>query len=182
MFDVRLEGPTLIIEHSTSRSLLQVIGCVADPRRLPHCGAVTLFERFCLVLADFILVLHAAFIGFVVVGLLLVWVGRIRGWSFVRNFWFRAAHVAAMVIVAAESLLGIVCPLTRWEDQLRQVAGGQNRYAGSFIQHWLHKLIFFNVEERAFTMAYLAFLLAVALSFWLVPPRRPGRPRTRRTR
>jgi hypothetical protein len=134
---------------------------------------MTLLQRLCLALADLALVIHAAFVAFVVVGLVLVWVGRLRGWGFVRNFWFRAAHLAAIGVVAAESLGGFICPLTTWEDRLRLLAGGRQRYAGSFIQHWLHRLIFFNLDERVFTIAYVAFFLAVALSFWLVPPRWP---------
>src|SRR5271169_4269738 len=102
---------------------------------------MTLFQRLCLALADLVLVVHAAFIAFVVVGLVLIWVGRFRGWAFVRNIWFRVAHLAAMSVVAAESLMGFICPLTTWEDQLRLLAGGHQRYEGSFIQHWLHSLI-----------------------------------------
>ena len=132
---------------------------------------MTLFQRLCLALADLVLVVHAVFVVFVVVGLVLIWVGRFRGWAFVRNFWFRTAHLAAIGVVAAESLSDFVCPLTTWENQLRLLAGGQQRYAGSFIQHWLHQIIFFDLDERVFTLAYLTFLLAVALSLWLIPPR-----------
>lgn len=134
---------------------------------------MTLLQRLWLLLADLTLVIHAGFVAFVVVGLVLIWIGRFRGWAFVRNFWFRAAHLAAIGLVAGESLGGFVCPLTTWEDRLRMLAGGQQRYAGSFIQHWLHRLIFFDFGERVFTIAYVAFFLAVALSFWLIPPRWP---------
>lgn len=137
---------------------------------------MTLLQRLYLALADLVLVVHAAFVAFVVVGLLLIWIGRFRGWTFVRNFWFRAAHLCAIGIVAVESLTDFVCPLTTWEDQLRLLAGGQQRYAGSFIQHWLHRLIFFDFSERVFTIAYVGFFLAVALSLWLIPPRWPRRP------
>jgi hypothetical protein len=138
---------------------------------------MTLFQRLCLALADLVLVVHTAFIAFVVVGMVLIWVGRFRGWAFVRNIWFRVAHLAAMGVVAAESLLGFICPLTTWEDQLRLLVGGQQRYTGSFIQHWLHPLIFFDVGEGVFTAVYLAFVLAVVLSFWQIPPRWPRRVR-----
>ena len=59
------------------------------------------------------------------------------------------------------------------------LAGGEQRYAGSFIQHWLHQVIYFDLSERAFTLAYVAFFLAVALSLWFVPPRWSSRSRTR---
>ena len=133
---------------------------------------MTFFQKFCLLLADLVLVVHVAFIAFVIVGLILTWIGWLRRWGWVRNLWFRLAHLAAIGVVAAQALFGIICPLTLWEDELRLLAGGEGRYAGSFIQHWLHQLIFFQAEGYVFTIAYVAFFLAVALSFWVIPPRR----------
>ena len=134
---------------------------------------MTFHQQLCLALADLVLVVHAAFVAFVLVGLVLIWVGQFRGWGFVRNFWFRAAHLAAIGVVAAESLSGFVCPLTSWEDRLRLLAGGEQRYAGSFIQHWLHQVIFFDIDAWVFAVIYVVFFLAVALSLWFVPPRWP---------
>ena len=125
--------------------------------------------RLYLAVADLVLVLHFAFVTIVVVGFLLIWIGWIRRWNFVRNFWFRLAHLAAIGLVAAESLSGIVCPLTTWENRLRELAGGET-YEESFVQHWLQRVIFFDLGERAFTIIYITFFLAVALSLWLVPP------------
>lgn len=139
---------------------------------------MTLLQRFYLVLADAVLVIHAAFVAFVLVGLLLVWIGWWRRWRFVRNFWFRAAHLAAIGVVAVESLAGWVCPLTTWENKLRLLAGDGQRYEGSFVQHWLHRVMFFDLDEKVFTVSYLAFFLAVALSLWLVPPTLRGRSKS----
>lgn len=125
--------------------------------------------------ADAILLIHFAFVLFVFGGMCLIWIGRWRRWKFVRNFWFRVAHLTAIATVAVESLAGYVCPLTTWENQLRLLAGAEERYAGSFIQHWLHRLMFFEWPERTFTILYLAFFLLVALSIWLVPPQRRSR-------
>jgi len=128
-------------------------------------------QRLYLLLADLTLIVHAAFVAFVIVGLLLIWIGRFCRWAFVRNAWFRLAHLAAIGIVAAESLAGFVCPLTTWEDRLRLLAGGEERYQGSFIQHWLHQVMFFDLNEWVFTAAYVTFFLVVVLSLWFVPPR-----------
>jgi len=138
---------------------------------------MTPLQRFHLGLADLVLVVHAGFVAFVIVGLVLIWIGWLRHWAFVRNFWLRVAHLAAIGVVAAESMSGLVCPLTTWENQLRLLAGGEQRYAGSFIQHWLHQVIFFDLSERVFTISYVTFFLAVALSLWWVPPRWPRRTR-----
>ena len=135
---------------------------------------MTTLPRFYLVLADVVLMVHTAFVVFVIFGLLLIWIGWFRRWAFVRNLWFRAAHLAAIGVVVAESVAGFICPLTTWEEQLRLRAGGEQRYEGSFIQHWLHRVMFFDLGESVFTIVYLAFFLVVALSFWVVPPRWRG--------
>ena len=48
-------------------------------------------------LAHVVLVIHFAFVSFVVVGLLLTWIGYFLSWSFVRNFYFRAAHILGRI-------------------------------------------------------------------------------------
>ena len=120
--------------------------------------------------ADIILVVHFLFVMFVVGGLALVWIGAMAGWRWVRNFWFRIAHLAAICFVAAEALLGIICPLTAWEDALRGA-----RTDTSFIARWLHRVLFYSFPDWVFTAAYVLFALAVALTLWLVPPRGRGK-------
>jgi hypothetical protein len=126
-------------------------------------------------LADVLLAIHFAFVLFVVLGLLMIWMGGLFRWRLVRSFAFRAAHVAAIGVVAAESVAGITCPLTTWENDLRLLAGGGGPYAGSFVQYWIHRAMFFEASEMTFTLIYLLFFGGVILSFWLVPPRWPAR-------
>ena len=116
-------------------------------------------------LADVVLVVHFAFVLFVVGGLAAVWIGAAAGWRWVRNFWFRVAHLAAIVYVTGESLLGIWCPLTVWEAALR---GGQARK--SFVAQWVHRLMFYDLPENVFTVLYIAFALLVAASWVFVRP------------
>ena len=122
-------------------------------------------------LADAVLVLHLAFVLFVIFGLLLTWIGYFAGWKFVRNPWFRGAHLLAMAVVVAESLFGVICPLTKWEMALRVKAGEDPAYAGSFVQHWVHRVMFFEISERTFTLIYVIFFVLIVLSLVVVPPR-----------
>ena len=115
-------------------------------------------------LADSILVVHFAFVLFVVGGLALIWLGVLLGWSWIRHFWFRVAHLAAIVFVAGEALAGFVCPLTLWEDALR----GRATERG-FIARWIHRVMFYDLPDWVFTLAYVLFAVAVAITFWLVP-------------
>ena len=113
----------------------------------------------------------SSFAGFIVFGLLLVLLGAWRNWTWIRNPWFRYAHLLAIAIVVAESWLGVVCPLTTWEMSLREAAG-QATYSGSFIAHWLHTLLYYEAPAWVFTSLYLGFGLLVAFSWWYVRPRR----------
>ena len=128
-------------------------------------------------MADLVLILHSAFIAFVVLGLVLVVVGIILRWSWVRNFWFRMAHLAAILLVVVQSYVGMVCPLTTLERALR-VSAGQEMYVDEgFIEYWLHRMIFFRAESWVFTLCYTLFGLAVAATFIFGPPRWPTRAR-----
>ena len=130
---------------------------------------MTLSPPWLLVAADGLLIIHALFIAFVVFGLVLILTGLVRGWRWVRNPWFRFIHLGAIGIVVAQSWLNVICPLTIWENNLRKMAG-EATYAGSFIQHWLHKLIFYQAEAWVFTLIYTAFGALVILAWYLVPP------------
>jgi hypothetical protein len=118
-------------------------------------------------LADAVLIVHFLFVLFVVAGLLAIWIGAALGWVWVRNLRFRIAHLAAILFVAAESLVGMACPLTLWEDFLRQTGSG----GISFMQRWVGRLLFYDLPEWVFTLAYVLFALAVLATFRLVRPR-----------
>lgn len=122
------------------------------------------------ILADAIVVLHMGIALFILLGLVAVLVGKFRGWSWVRNFWFRAVHIGAILFVVGESWLGITCPLTTWEQTLREKAG-ETAYRGDFIAHWVHELLFFEFQPWVFTLVYSLFGLAVVLAMVFVPPR-----------
>lgn len=124
----------------------------------------------CCTLADTVLILHVSFVAFVVVGLLLILVGGACGWSWVRNPWFRAAHLAGIGLVVVQAWLGIVCPLTTLEMWLREM-GGDETYSGTFIAHWLQKLLYYQAAPWVFAVAYSVFGLAVVASWAKVRPR-----------
>jgi hypothetical protein len=118
-------------------------------------------------LADFVLVIHFLFTLFVVGSLPLIWIGAWMGLGFVRNLRFRLAHLIAILFVAAESLIGMVCPLTSLEDTLRGTAT-----ASSFVQRWLHRILYYDFPEWVLTASYVLFALLVAFTFLVVPPSR----------
>jgi hypothetical protein len=113
--------------------------------------------------------MHVLFVAFVVVGLILVYVGSILSWQWVRNFWFRASHLVAIGVVVLQSWFGLICPLTTWEMHLRSKAG-ENIYDGSFITHWLNQLLYFQAPSWVFIVCYTFFGGLVVLSWFVVRP------------
>ncbi len=126
--------------------------------------------------ADLMLALHVVIVLFLVLGQLLVLIGWCQNWQWTRNLWFRLTHLVTIGFVIAQTWLGQLCPLTIWEQQLR-MAAGQSIYQESFIQHWLGRLIFFDLPWWVFIAAYSMFGLLVLLSWWRYPPRWPQRSR-----
>jgi hypothetical protein len=122
-----------------------------------------------LLAADLVLAVHVAFVVFVVVGLLLIFIGGFLNWRFVRNPWFRGLHVASIAIVVLQAWLGRLCPLTVLEMALRERAGDAT-YDGAFIAHWLQSLLYYDAPAWVFTVIYSVFGFVVALSWWLVRP------------
>ncbi len=118
-------------------------------------------------LADALLVVHFLIAAFIVGGLILVWIGALAGWAWIRNPWFRYLHLAAIAFVALEAIAGMVCPLTAWEDALRGGARPE-----SFIGRWVARLLYYRAPEWVFTAAYCAWTAASLLTLGLVPPRR----------
>ena len=82
-------------------------------------------------LADLVLVVHLAFVLFVVLGGLLV----LR--------WPRVAllHVPAAIWGVLIEYTGWICPLTPLENSLRR-SGGEAGYSGGFIQHYIQPLLY----------------------------------------
>lgn len=82
-------------------------------------------------LADLALVVHLAFVLFVVLGGLLV-----LRWP--RLAWL---HIPAAIWGVLIEYTGWICPLTPLENSFR-TRGGQPAYSGSFIQHYIQPVLY----------------------------------------
>ena len=124
-------------------------------------------------LADLVVTLHVGYVSYVVVGQLLILLGWMCGWSWVRNFWFRATHLLAMAVVVFEELADIRCPLSVWEEKLRVLAS-QPVTGETFMGRLLHSILFYDAPPWVFTVGYLSFGALILLTFIFCMPRRPG--------
>lgn len=119
-----------------------------------------------LILADAVLVLHLAFILFVVLGAFLVLQRRGFVWL----------HLPAVIWGALIEFAGWICPLTPLEIWLR-TQGGDRGYSGGFIDHYLGALIYPEGLTRELQWLLGAFVLAINAALYLQVWRR--RPRAR---
>jgi hypothetical protein len=123
-------------------------------------------------LADGIVFIHSLYVAFTVIGALLILLGGILRWSWIRNRFFRIFHLCAVLFVAAESLLGISCFLTEWEYALRIKAGQISEKDISFVGRLIRSLIFIELPDRGFVLMYTGFGILILALFLLFPPGR----------
>ena len=88
-------------------------------------------ELFSRIAADGVVVIHLAFILFVILG----------GLALFRWPWMIWIHVPTAVWGALVELLGAPCPLTPLENHLRQ-AGNAGGYSGGFIDHYIMPIVY----------------------------------------
>ena len=122
-------------------------------------------------LADLILLVHAGFVAFVILGQTVLLLGWWRDWRWTRCLGLRIIHLAAILVVVALAWLDMWCPLTLLENHFRHLAGEEG-YQMSFIGDWLYRLLYYRAPPWVFTLAYTLFGLLVVLTWLLYPPRR----------
>jgi hypothetical protein len=120
-------------------------------------------------LADGVVLFHAVYVGFVVFGLLAIPIGAALGLRWVRNFRFRMLHLAAIGLVFLEAMMGVACPLTLLENDLR-LRGGELSHAGDFISYWTHRIIFYSWPPWVFEILYAGTMLAILALLLIIPP------------
>lgn len=123
------------------------------------------------VLADAVLVLHLAVVVFVVGGAVYIVAGNLRGWPLANALAFRVLHLLAIGVVALQAWLGAVCPLTTLENWLREQARA-SVYQGSFVAHWVQRLLFYEAPAWVCMLAYSLFGALVVWLWRRFPPDR----------
>ena len=126
------------------------------------------------ILADAIVIIHAAYVAFVIGGLAAILIGAAMRWRWTRGFAFRITHLCAIALVCVESIVGVMCPLTSLENLMRERSGA-TQYPGDFVAYWAHRMIFYNFPPWIFTIAYISFAILVVITLIAIPPRWPSR-------
>lgn len=122
--------------------------------------------------ATFVLALHLAVIVFNVAGCLLIPLGAWRGWQWVREFWWRLAHLLSLAVVAAQALSGRACFLTIWQGDISGTSHVQ-----PLIASWIDRVIYWSLPLWVFAVAYAVVFVYVIVLWIVVRPRAPWRSR-----
>ncbi len=129
-----------------------------------------------IVKADVVVIVHALFVAFVVLGQFLIMIFGPWGFRWTRNFTFRAIHLAAIAFVAGEAVAGVECPLTVWERDYRD---GNIRDVGQscLVARLANRALWYEVarpdQQVWFLRGHVTFAVLVLVTFYLVPPRWP---------
>ena len=94
---------------------------------------------------------------------------RWERWQWARNFWFRVANLLAIGLVAVNAWLGKICPLTIWENEMREAAGS-DAYPGTFVGYYLQKVIYYDFPIWVFAIVYTVFVALVLVTWIIWPP------------
>ena len=105
-------------------------------------------------LADLVLLVHLAFIVFVVLGGLLV----------IRRPRLAWLHLPAVLWGSYIEFFGRVCPLTPLENHFRRL-GGQAGYSGGFIEHYMLPVLYPSGLTRTVQLGLGG--LVVVINLWV---------------
>ncbi len=121
------------------------------------------------ILADTIVVIHFAWILFMLLGFILTLCGLFRK-GFLDRWLFRTLHLFGIVYVSLLAIMGKYCPLTIWENSLRAKYDPTLTYSGSCIVHYLEKLIYLDVDPLAILIPTISIALFTIVAFIIRPP------------
>ena len=134
------------------------------------------------ILADLIMILHFAWVLFMLWGFVLTLYSVIRLYVFrsmsayCRHFmdrWiFRTVHLGGIAFVALLAALGKYCPLSILEYNIRLRYDPALTYPGSFLVNWIEKLVYPSVPPLVIIIPTIFFALFTLLAYLLHPPKK----------
>ncbi len=123
------------------------------------------------ILADIIVVMHFAWILFMLVGFIFT----IAGFFWKRFFdrWlFRTVHLLGIIYVSLLVIMGKYCPLTILENTLRQKYDPELTYTGSFMIHYIERLVYPDINPLIIQIPTTFIAVFSILAFIIKPPQK----------
>jgi len=122
------------------------------------------------IFADTIIVVHFLFILFMLFGFFLTLYGIFFRHKFFDRWLFRSLHLLGIFYVVSLSILGKYCPLTILENELRLRYEVYSVYSGSFIVHYLEKLVYPDVNPWVIRIPTVFLAIFTIVVFIVRPP------------
>ncbi len=121
------------------------------------------------IFADIIVVLHFIWIIFMLLGFSLTICGFF--WKKFFDWWlFRTLHLSGIIFVGLLTLLRRFCPLTILENLSRARYEPESTYPGSFIVHYIEKLVYPDVNQIFLRLATILGALFILVVYIIKPP------------
>ena len=132
------------------------------------------------ILADLVVLIHFAWILFVLWGFILAVCGSIcvyvlqtakdRWRTFFDRWIFRTIHLGGIVYVTIMTVLGENCPLTIMENGLRKHHNAELTYHGSFVVHYIEKIVYPEANFLFFLIPTILIAVFSTIMFIIRPP------------
>ena len=121
------------------------------------------------IIADIIVVIHFIWIIFMLLGFFLTIYGFFRKEFF--DWWlFRTLHLSGILFVGLLTALQRFCPLTILENLSRAKYSLEATYPGSFIVHYIEKLVYPDVNQTLLRVGTVIVALFVLIMYIINPP------------
>lgn len=124
------------------------------------------------IFADAIIVLHFLYILFMLLGFLLTGYALFFREKFFDRWLFRLLHLLGIFYVVSLNILGKYCPLTILENELRLRYETYSVYSGSFIVHYLEKLVYPDVNPLVIQIPTVFLAIFTIVVFIVRPPKK----------
>ena len=116
-------------------------------------------------IADIVLFFHFCIVVFITFGFVLIPIGYNFNWIWIKNKKLRLLHFGMMIFVTFETILGLSCPLTVLENNLRGINENQ-----LFLSRWITEVIYWDFPSRFFLILYCLCLGWTFLIWKKYPP------------
>ena len=102
-----------------------------------------------ILMADIVLFFHFCIVIFITFGFVLIPIGYNLDWLWIKNKKLRLLHLGMMIFITFETLLGMACPLTILENNLRDINENQ-----LFVSKWMSEIIYWDFPSKFFIVSF----------------------------
>ena len=118
-------------------------------------------------MANFVMLIHFCLAMFITLGLFIIPLGYKFGWGWTQIWKLRLLHLLLMGIVTAETIGGLLCPLTALENFLRDVNETE-----TFVSYWINRIMYWDLSRQKFIFLYSVCFVWVIILWKYCPPKK----------